>query len=555
MKSIIPIDDTTLERGVAYAKKYFKGTRIEDLANKYSKKSIEQKNDVNLAIDAFTKFCGSYMALRHTLNESGMFNESTEEVYTQNFLNIPSGFGASLTGLNYLNTHEPTLEESVSGKKYFGDFEFKSGGGNANNRIKSFFDEMINTYWNGVNKVQNGRDVLQLTKDFFAKLKEDSLKAKERYPSHSKIVNDYTIKVDGIMMEGFKEIPTHAAPKIIEITDDQPEINVVGNQSAKDTLDNSFTGLLKYNSQTKKNVVEERYGYPRTILLYGPPGTGKTTTIKSKLQQFGKKAEKYGKRLFYQDITNCFKSEYMNKSSNNLKEIFETAKKSDACYVFSCDDLDTIFFSRGELKNRPDEKANLEVLMHFLERSNLDEYKNFVFVGTTNHRELLDDAMLSRLGTQVLVEGPQTANDYSQLFQDKLKSGIDVGYVQVDDWEAVGQECTNFGLVGRDIAKICESIAGEKNKEGIPEEILGLSDKETIQLMDSQLCSNPIMDAYLMDKIVEKSQQKASSKEEKFANDVAGEVYRRKIETTAKKILANHYIKQISWMTLKMIKR
>lgn len=537
MKSVITIDEATLERGVSYARRYFNGTRIDDLVRQYTSKSNEQETDAKLAVDALSRFCGAYMALRHTYNEGGMFNCSSEEMHTQNFLDIPSGFGAALTGLKYLENHNPGLEDSVAGKKYFSDFDFGPGFGNHDSRVKSFLDGMINAYWKGVSKVQRGRDVLQLTREFFTRVKEDALKAKERYPSHSKVVNAYTIKIDGVVMEGFKDIPAHAAPKIIEAKEGEAEIKVVGNYAAKRTLDNAITGLLCHDSEKKRNVIEERYGYPRTILLYGPPGTGKTTTIRSKLQKFGKVAARYGKRLYYQDITNCFKSEYINKSSNNLREIFETAKKSDGCWVFYCDDIDTIFFSREESKNRPDEKANLEVLMHFLERASLDDYKNFVFVGTTNHRELLDDAALSRLGIQVLVEGPQTSEEYSELFQDKLKQGIGVGYVQAEDWNAIGDESKRMGLAGRDVAKICEDIIDEKQDEGFPEEIIGMSNDEMIAVMDERLCNDPITDNDLMRRIAEKYQQMIGSSEEKFANDVASEVYRRKVEETAGRII------------------
>ena len=109
MKSIISIDEATLEKGVAYARKYFRGTKIDDLVSQYSGKSADPENDAKLAFDSFARFCGAYAALRHTYNESGMFNGSIEDMNTQNFMDIPSGFGASLAGLKYLESREIIL--------------------------------------------------------------------------------------------------------------------------------------------------------------------------------------------------------------------------------------------------------------------------------------------------------------------------------------------------------------------------------------------------------------------------------------------------------------
>lgn len=123
---------------------------------------------------------------------------------------------------------------------------------------------------------------------------------------------------------------------------------------------------------------ERQLLYKTGILLYGLPGTGKSSLIKV--------------------IASYYKREIININVASIHELnFNMLANSinndnEHKYIIVFEDIDTLFLNRIHENMDKDEKAIINKLLQFLD-SNLSP-NNVIFIATTNHINLLDDALL-----------------------------------------------------------------------------------------------------------------------------------------------------------------
>lgn len=146
---------------------------------------------------------------------------------------------------------------------------------------------------------------------------------------------------------------------------------------------------------TCRNIVVDQWGaksFGGPIALFsGPSGTGKTFAA-SVL------ANELGWPLFRVDLGRLV-SKYIGETEKNLNALFDAAH--DVPMILQFDEADSLFSSRGEVKEARDRYANLEV-SHLLARI---ETHSGPCILTTNLRDQMDAAFARRF--QVVIDFPR----------------------------------------------------------------------------------------------------------------------------------------------------
>ncbi len=128
-------------------------------------------------------------------------------------------------------------------------------------------------------------------------------------------------------------------------------------------------------------------GYGIKALFSGGPGTGKTMAAEAI-------AGALGLDMFRVDLSSVV-SRWVGETEKNLREIFDAAEGGAAVVLF--DEADSLFGSRGDVKQAQDRFANQEVSF-LLQR--LEVFEGCAIL-TTNLQENIDEAFLRRFGAVI----------------------------------------------------------------------------------------------------------------------------------------------------------
>ncbi|MBA2321858.1 MAG: ATP-binding protein [Deltaproteobacteria bacterium] len=162
-------------------------------------------------------------------------------------------------------------------------------------------------------------------------------------------------------------------------------------------LPEKVIGQLKHLEQylAQQETVMHRWGgqkvrprgYGIKALFSGSPGTGKTMCAEVI-------AHSLGLDLFKVDLSAVI-SRWVGETEKNLKEIFDAAEGGSSVILF--DEADSLFGSRGDVKQAQDRFANQEVSF-LLQR--LEVFEGCAIL-TTNLQENIDEAFLRRFGAVI----------------------------------------------------------------------------------------------------------------------------------------------------------
>ena len=153
-------------------------------------------------------------------------------------------------------------------------------------------------------------------------------------------------------------------------------------------------------------------GYGIKALLSGGPGTGKTMAAEVI-------AGTLGLDLFRVDLSSVI-SRWVGETEKNLKEVFDAAEGGTAVLLF--DEADSLFGSRGEVKQAQDRFANQEVGF-LLQR--LEVFEGCAIL-TTNLQENIDEAFLRRFGAVIEFPMP-SVEQRTQLWERAIPKGAPLG--------------------------------------------------------------------------------------------------------------------------------
>lgn len=131
----------------------------------------------------------------------------------------------------------------------------------------------------------------------------------------------------------------------------------------------------------------------KSLLMYGLPGVGKTYIANA----FANMIDADFVKVNMGDIA----SKYQGQTGNNIKKIFDDARKSEQFTVIFWDECDAVANRRGADENSKEKNATLNVL---LTEMSSDDNDNIFLIFATNFVELLDPAFLRSGRCDVKIE-------------------------------------------------------------------------------------------------------------------------------------------------------
>ena len=134
---------------------------------------------------------------------------------------------------------------------------------------------------------------------------------------------------------------------------------------------------------------------PRAILLQGAPGTGKTLLAATL-------AEVLGSIRFFHPTLAELKHPHLGQSAQLVAELWKQVRANKPAVLF-LDECESIFGKRGAAET---DAVALELVQTFLSQWDGKE-EGVWLIAATNRREMLDDAILSRFGSQIEICLPQ----------------------------------------------------------------------------------------------------------------------------------------------------
>ena len=200
----------------------------------------------------------------------------------------------------------------------------------------------------------------------------------------------------------------------------------------------------------------------RSVLLWGPPGTGKTAFASKLARESGMDF----KTMSGADVSKLT----IQDALNALDEVMEYAQRSKKGLILMVDEAESLFAERVGVK--PDSASYL-VLSKFLSLTS-GRIKKLMLIVTTNHKEVFDEAFVSRLDKSIEIKLP----DYNErlailrLYKDKYLT--DGRYNSAEFISSVTEHLNDYkmeqlanqltGCSGRDLESVMHNIKAESGQ-------------------------------------------------------------------------------------------
>ncbi|MFT4554032.1 MAG: SpoVK/Ycf46/Vps4 family AAA+-type ATPase [Chlamydiales bacterium] len=225
------------------------------------------------------------------------------------------------------------------------------------------------------------------------------------------------------------------------ITKEAPVITTVNTENAMEGLGlGGLSGQFKTLIRTillsrgpMKKELERRGVRPvKGMLLYGPPGTGKTTLARNLGKVLGCDESRV-QMIAGPQVWN----KWLGESEANIRKLFAPAraasdklKDKSPLYVVIIDEIEAILGKRSDKEQR---HTNSVVDQFLGELDGLKGLDNILVVGLTNHRTMLDPAILrsGRFDVQIEIGIPDTQGR-QEIFQIHTKTLREEGLIAKD---------------------------------------------------------------------------------------------------------------------------
>lgn len=250
----------------------------------------------------------------------------------------------------------------------------------------------------------------------FARVAIDGLLARKgRFDGLGAFENTHLrIDTDDFTIDGFDVAPGKKSKSLV-MTFKKPE-EVVGNHIAKYQSVKLAKMLMAYDFDRELNPFVELGGFLFTFIGDGAPGTGKTTLIQMIAGLVNDYCKVAGYPFAYENFGVDQISSYQGKSGQNCRQFINNVLNPRAIGFGTIDDIDQVAAKRSDDRASAGQQEITGVLMDAFAGAGTVVRGNCAFGMFSNYPENVDDALRQRAGARWLVDGPQTRDDYIDIF-------------------------------------------------------------------------------------------------------------------------------------------
>ncbi|RST86075.1 ATP-binding protein [Aquibium carbonis] len=222
------------------------------------------------------------------------------------------------------------------------------------------------------------------------------------------------LDADDFTLDGFDVTPGQKR-KPLSMTFKKPE-DIVGNQIAKYQAMRLAKMIMAYDFDRQMNPFVELGGFLFTFIGDGAPGTGKTMLIQMTAGLINDYCQVAGYPFHYENFGVDQISSYQGKSGQNCRQFVNNIINPRAIGFGTIDDIDQVAAKRSDDRASAGQHEITGVLMAAFAGAETVVRGNCSFGMFSNYPENVDDALRQRAGARWLVDGPQTRDDYIDIF-------------------------------------------------------------------------------------------------------------------------------------------
>ena len=222
------------------------------------------------------------------------------------------------------------------------------------------------------------------------------------------------VESDNFTIDGFDVAPGRKSKPLV-MSFKKPE-EVVGNHIAKYQSVKLAKMIMAYDFERQLNPFVDLGGYIFTFIGDGAPGTGKTTLIQMIAGLINDYCQVAGYPFHYENFGVDQISSYQGKSGQNCRQFIDNIINPKVIAFGTIDDIDQVAAKRSDDRASAGQQEITGVLMDAFAGAQTVVRGNATFGMFSNYPENVDDALRQRAGARWLVDGPQTRDDYIDIF-------------------------------------------------------------------------------------------------------------------------------------------
>ncbi len=222
------------------------------------------------------------------------------------------------------------------------------------------------------------------------------------------------LESDGFELNGFDVAPG-AKSKPLVMTFKKPD-EIIGNHIAKYQAMKLAKMLMAYDFDRQLNPFVDLGGFLFTFIGDGAPGTGKTILIQMIAGLIHDYCQTAGYGFTYENFGIDQISSYQGKSGQSCKQFINNVINPRTIGFGTVDDIDQVAAKRSDDRASAGQQEVTAVLMESFAGATTVVRGNCSFGMFSNYPENVDDALRQRAGARWLVDGPQSRDDYIDIF-------------------------------------------------------------------------------------------------------------------------------------------
>ncbi len=244
---------------------------------------------------------------------------------------------------------------------------------------------------------------------------EELLQRKGRFEGLGPFENTHLrLESDGFELNGFDVAPGKKTKPLV-MTFKKPD-EIIGNHIAKYQSLKLAKMLMAYDFDRQLNPFVELGGFLFTFIGDGAPGTGKTILIQMIAGLIHDYCQVAGYGFTYENFGVDQISSYQGKSGQNCKQFITNVLNTKTIGLGTVDDIDQVAAKRSDDRASAGQQEVTAVLMESFAGATTVVRGNCAFGMFSNYPENVDDALRQRAGARWLVDGPQSRDDYIDIF-------------------------------------------------------------------------------------------------------------------------------------------